>query len=110
MEDKRMGVQELDRQPLYCNQMTVSHSPTQFFLDFRLVYPQFSPDNQQATVALHKLIVLEPYHLKETIKVLQENVQRYEKAYGKITTPKAVERAKKAHKSTGAISAPEYMG
>jgi len=112
-EKKVPGIQELDKSPLFCNQMTVSHTPAQFFLDFRLVYPQFAPDNSQTTVVQHRTVVFEPYHLKEVINVLQENIRRYEKDYGEISVPQAIENAKKKKElttPTAVSSAPEYLG
>lgn len=105
------GIQELDKYPLFCNQMTVSHSATEFFLDFRLVYPQFAPDNTQTAMVLHRTVLFEPYHLKEVLGVIQDNIDRYEKEYGKIKIPEAVKKAKKKAKSRVITSsAPEYMG
>ncbi len=106
------GIQELDKRPLFCNQMTVSHSATEFFMDFRLIYPQFAPDNSQTPVVLHKTIMVTPYHLKEILKTLTENIERYEKDFGKIKEPEAIKKAKKKAKSRVAVtaSAPDYLG
>jgi len=112
-EKKMRGIQELDKHPLFCNQMTVSHTAAQFFLDFRLVYPQFAPDNSQTTVVAHKTVVFEPYHLKEVIEVLHENIRRYEDQYGEIKVPEPIKRAKKhppISVPTNASSAPDYLG
>ena len=109
--EQSKGIQDIDKVPLFCNQMTVSHSATEFFVDFRLVFPQFAPDNSQTTVALHKTVIFEPYHLKEVCRVIQDNISRYEKEYGKIKEPEALKKAKKRVEKKGFhISAPEYMG
>lgn len=112
-KDKQIkGIQELDKTPLFCNQMTVSHSLTEFFIDFRTVYPQFAPDNTQTPMVIHRTIVVGPYHLKEIIKTLNENVEHYEKEYSKIKEPVGLKKARKRATSQlrAAASAPEYMG
>ena len=106
------GIQELDKTPLFCNQMTISHTPTEFFIDFRLVYPQFAPDNTQTMMVIHKTILFEPHHLKDVLKIIEENIKRYEKEYGKIKTPDAVKRAKKKKAKSRILtsSVPDYLG
>ena len=62
-------------------------------------------------MVIHKTIIAEPYHLKEMIDTLNDNLKRYEKEYGKIRVPEAIKRAKKRDKSRSAIStAPDYLG
>ena len=116
MEGKKkpiQGIQELDKNPLFCNQMTISHSATEFIIDFRLVYPQFAPDNSQTTMVRHSTVIFEPWHLKEVLGVIQENIERYEKEYGKIKESEALKKAKKKVKQPrkiASVSTPDYLG
>ena len=72
---------ELDEsiaQGLYSNLVIVNHSPTEFVLDFINVMP----GAQKAKV--RSRIILTPEHTKKFINALAENLDKYEKSFGKI--------------------------
>ena len=72
---------ELDEsiaQGLYSNLVIVNHSPTEFVLDFINVMP----GAQKAKV--RSRIILTPDHTKKFINALGENLNKYEKSFGKI--------------------------
>lgn len=60
----------------YANQMVVRHTREEFVLDFLSVFPP------GGIVAAR--IVVSPGHCKRMIRALQENVARYEAAYGPV--------------------------
>lgn len=66
---------------VYANLMMVSHRKEEFILDFLFVQPQQAAPGQ--TVAtLRSRIVTTPEHAKRIVRALQENIQRYEAAFG----------------------------
>jgi hypothetical protein len=66
---------------VYANLMMVSHRKEEFVLDFLFVPPQQATPGQ--TVAtLRSRIVTTPEHAKRIVRALQENIQRYEAAFG----------------------------
>ena len=72
---------ELDEsiaQGLYSNLVIVNHSPTEFVLDFINVMP----GTPKAKV--RSRIILTPDHTKKFINALGENLNKYEKSFGKI--------------------------
>ena len=72
---------ELDEsiaQGLYSNLVIVNHSPTEFVLDFINVMPG-APKAQ-----VRSRIILTPEHTKKFINALAENLDKYEKSFGKI--------------------------
>ena len=72
---------ELDEsiaQGLYSNLVIVNHSPTEFVLDFINVMP----GTPKAKV--RSRIILTPDHTKKFINALDENLNKYEKSFGKI--------------------------
>ena len=72
---------ELDEsiaQGLYSNLVIVNHSPTEFVLDFINVMPG------AAKAKVRSRIILTPEHTKKFINALGENLNKYEKSFGKI--------------------------
>ena len=72
---------ELDEsiaQGLYSNLVIVNHSPTEFVLDFINVMPG------APKAKVKSRIILTPDHTKKFINALGENLNKYEKSFGKI--------------------------
>ena len=72
---------ELDEsiaQGLYSNLVIVNHSPTEFVLDFISVMPG------APKAKVRSRIILTPEHTKKFINALGENLNKYEKSFGKI--------------------------
>ncbi|MBK6363121.1 MAG: DUF3467 domain-containing protein [Saprospiraceae bacterium] len=68
---------------IYSNLAIISHSPSEFVLDFvRLV-----PNVPKAKVKSR--IILSPPHAKRLLKALMDNVKRYEAQFGNIEDPEA---------------------
>lgn len=68
-------------QGVYSNFAIISHSSSEFVVDFASTLPGLS----KPTVASR--IVLAPEHALRLLHALQENVMRYEQQFGKITFP-----------------------
>ena len=65
----------------YSNLAIISHSSSEFVLDFATVLPGV----EKAQVKSR--IILTPEHAKRLLRSLQENIVRYESAMGKIEIP-----------------------
>ncbi len=65
----------------YSNLAMIAHSQTEFVLDFI----QLMPGVDKGEVRTRAIIP--PEHAKRLLNALQENVERYEKQYGKIKKP-----------------------
>jgi hypothetical protein len=63
----------------YANMMRVSHQKECFVLDFAHINPP------QGIVTAR--IITSPSHLKEMIRVLQENLAHYEEKFGQVEAP-----------------------
>lgn len=68
---------------VYSNLMMISHRKEEFVLDFLFVQPQRSPQGQ-AIANLRSRVITSPEHMKRILKAMQENIARYEKAFGPI--------------------------
>ena len=62
----------------YANLALISHSETEFLLDFLFLQPQ-----APKTKVLSR-IVSSPVHAKRLLWALQDNIQKYEARFGKI--------------------------
>ena len=84
-ETKQFGLDvELDEsvaQGHYSNLAIISHSTSEFILDFAAVLPGV----QKARVKSR--IILTPEHAKRLLRSLQDNIVRYESNMGKIEIP-----------------------
>ncbi|HRO72831.1 MAG TPA: DUF3467 domain-containing protein [Saprospiraceae bacterium] len=68
---------------IYSNLAIISHSHSEFIVDFiRLV-----PNVPKARVKSR--IILTPQHAKRLMKALQDNIKRYENQFGNIEDPEA---------------------
>ncbi len=109
------GMQNFDAQGFYSNQQTVAHQPDKFIFDFKSAYPQFTPENRATMVINHRVVLLDPYSAKEFLKVLRDNLDRYEKQFGEIKKPAQLEKAEKQatvqlKQAATSSQKPSYMG
>jgi len=61
---------------VYSNVMEVKHTREEFCLDFLNIIPPFG--------ALTARVIVSPGHMKRMIKVLEENLKKYESGFGAI--------------------------
>ena len=85
-ENKQQGLQiELTpevAQGQYANFAIITHSSSDFVLDFARVLPGLPKAGVKSRV------ILAPEHAKRLLAALQENIIRYEREYGQIKIPK----------------------
>ena len=68
---------------VYSNLVMISHRKEEFILDFLFVQPQRAPKGQ-SVANLRSRVVTSPEHARRILRALQENVRRYEEAFGPI--------------------------
>ncbi len=80
-------------QGVYANLAMVNHSDAEFTIDFLFLQPQAPKAKVRAR------IITSPRHIKRLIGALQENLRRYEEAYGPnpLGTPPAGAEAGNIH-------------
>lgn len=69
---------EESAQGMYANLAVINHTDTEFTLDFIFVQPQ------APRAKVRSRIITSPRHAKRLLLALQENLARYEKAFGPI--------------------------
>ena len=62
---------------VYSNFQIVSHTPTEFVLDFVQVLPGMQPE-------IRSRVVLNPVHAKRILAALSENIRKFEAQFGEI--------------------------
>jgi len=70
----------------YSNLALISHRKEEFIIDFLFVDPQ-APNQTEGRALLTSRMILNPGHMKRLYQAIGENVQRYEKNFGKIVLP-----------------------
>jgi hypothetical protein len=78
------------RRAHYSNLALISHRQEEFVIDFLFVDPQGQSPNEGRAI-LSSRVVLSPGHLKRLFQAVGENIQRYEKSFGKIALPPKIE-------------------
>jgi len=68
---------------VYSNLMMISHRKEEFILDFLFVQPQRSVEGQ-SVASLRARVITSPEHMKRILKAMEENIRRYEAAFGTI--------------------------
>ena len=68
---------------VYSNLVMISHRKEEFILDFLFVQPQRAREGR-SIANLRSRVVTSPEHARRILRALQENVRRYEEAFGPI--------------------------
>lgn len=106
----------VDGDPFFAHEVTVNFTPTQFTFDFKCITPRTDPRSQgRASFLLkHNVVMLDPWHAKAVLQVLQNVVKKYEDEYGRIEKPKSIKEAEKKQKEmlkkAKTPETPSYLG
>ncbi len=98
-KQKRVNIKVDHGEPaFFSDNVTVSHNQSKFIIDFSQTIPSF--DNvggtmRQSFIIKHKAIMLDPQFAKIFLDLLQKNIKKYEKKFGKIKIPKSKKTKKK---------------
>jgi len=65
-------------QGIYSNLVIVSHSPSEFVLDFTRILPGLKK------AKVYSRIILSPKHAKSLLKTLDDNINKFEEKFGEI--------------------------
>jgi len=71
----------------YANFAIITHSSSDFVLDFASILPGVPK------AVVRSRVIIAPEHAKRLLQALQENILRYENEFGKIKVPDQQERA-----------------
>jgi len=114
--EKKINLSISEGDTFFAHEASINFNPTQFVLDFKNISPRVDPRSQEGpTLCIkHNVVLIEPYHLKKFIEFLNKRVNDYEKEFGKIEKPKAIEVYNKKHKKIKSkkkeTQTPSYFG
>jgi len=110
----QINLRVVDGAPFYAHEVTVNFTPAQFSMDFKCITPRSDPRSKKPSFQMvHNLVMLDPWHAKAFLEILDKVVKRYEEDFGKIKKPKAIEKAEKKQKKKVAdtkAETPSYLG
>lgn len=86
---------------IYANLAIITHSSAEVVMDFIRVLPGVPKANVKSR------IILAPEHAKRLLFALQDNVQKYEKAFGPINLPGAEAPAEEGARTATPFGVPE---
>jgi hypothetical protein len=116
-ENKKINMNIVDGNEFFAHEMSINFNPTQFTLDFRSITPRTDPRSKEAPVISlkHNVVMVDPWHAKEILRVLTNVIAKYEEKFGKIEQPKAMkkymkEAKKKQKESVEETKTPSYLG
>ena len=82
----QMGIDPMVAEGVYSNLALISHSPSEFILDFITAVPGMPQPQVKSRV------ILAPEHAKRLLQLLQNNILNFEKTFGKILLPDETDR------------------
>lgn len=66
---------------VYSNFFLISNTPSEYIIDFGRIVPGL-PD-----VKVYSRVMTTPQHAKQLLKILQQNIEQFEKQFGEIKLP-----------------------
>ncbi len=80
MEQKKINIklEKEQAEGIYSNIVIVSHSPSEFIMDFARIMPGVNE------AKVYSRIVMTPQNAKMFLKTMEDNIKRYEKQFGEI--------------------------
>ena len=82
----QIGIDPMVAEGVYSNLALISHSPSEFILDFITALPGMPQPQVKSRV------ILAPEHAKRLLQLLQNNILNFEKTFGKIQLPDETDR------------------
>jgi len=74
----KVTIDEAIAEGRYANFANILHNPTEFVFDFGRAVPG------RADVKIVSRVLTTPYHARQLLKALQQNIELYERQYGPI--------------------------
>jgi hypothetical protein len=115
MDEKKLNFSISDGPEFFAHEVTINFNPTQFIMDFKCVTPRSDPRSREGQIIAlkHNVVLLDVYHAQKLHELMGSIIERYQKEYGKIKKPKAIEAAEKRKVKDVKIergSIPSYLG
>ena len=115
VEQGGVNINVIDGDAFFANEVSINFTPTQLALDFKCVTPRIDPRGKGKPTFLlrHNVVMMEPWHAKSFLEIMQDVMKKYEQEYGKVKKPDALVQAEKKQKNAKKEpkeATPDYMG
>ncbi|MBI3033679.1 DUF3467 domain-containing protein [Candidatus Woesearchaeota archaeon] len=101
-EPQEIRVDVVNGREFLADEVSISHSPVRFVVDFKSVSPRMDMASQPPRMIIrHNVILLEPHFAKDLLSVLKDNISKYESHFGEIRKPEALQRHEKESARAG---------
>ncbi|MGB9561188.1 MAG: DUF3467 domain-containing protein [bacterium] len=78
---------EKEAEGVYANFAVISHSPSEFVIDFARILPGL------AKAKVYARVIMSPYNFKVLARAIEDNIKKYEERFGEIKVPGEKERS-----------------
>ena len=95
MEGKNVNMNIQDGDAFFAHELSINFNPLQFILDFKCITPRVDPRNQEGSIILHmkhNVVMMDAFHTKRMHELLGKILADYEKQFGTIEKPKALQK------------------
>jgi len=115
-EKKQINMSIDDGNEFYAHELSINFNPMQFTFDFKCITPRVDARSHESpTIKVrHNVVMVDPYHAKQILKLLRDVIKNYEEQYGVIEKPSALKafekKAKEKGKKQSKAHVPKYFG
>ncbi len=117
-ETRNINLNINDGDTFFAHEMAINFNPLQFIFDFKSITPRIDNRSQDGSAVFsmkHNVVMVDPWHAKEIMDALVDSVKKYEKEFGKLEKPKALQKyesdsKKKKEESKSSKTSPNYLG
>jgi hypothetical protein len=95
---KEINLRVKDGDVIFAHETTINFSPAEFTFDFKSLANIQDVPNQNTMLMKHSVVLMAPHHVKAFSEILAKVVKDFEKNFGKIEKPNAIEKAEKMMK------------
>ncbi len=94
---KEVKIEIQNGDSFHADEIGMIYNPIRFILDFKSVTPRIDMRNKefQPIVLKHNVVVIDPFMAKSLHEMLGANIKNFEKRFGKIKKPTAIEKLEK---------------
>jgi hypothetical protein len=84
----------------FSDEFGIMHNPLRLIMDFRSITPRIDVRNKdfQPLVLKHNIVMMDMFMAKTFLEILKNNIDNYEKEFGKIEKPAALKKFEKEQK------------
>ncbi len=96
-ENKSMKVnlRVKDENLFYSNESSINLNPNEIILDFKCITHAQDLQEHRGLILRHNLVILNPFHAKSFLIMLNKAVKNYEAKFGEIKKPESMKKAEK---------------